>query len=149
MAIRIRRPREHRELLERLCEGGGKPFNHLYEAILFSAALGYAQGARRPFSETDEPIRWELFSNVDGAEELVNMIAAASADDAEILSDAAEQRRYEMFEEYANGGLNTIAKALAGNPAKLTREVVLDLVLAEQEPESVSIDFESIAKDFS
>jgi dnd system-associated protein 4 len=149
MAVRIRRAKAHRDLLERLCEGAGNPFNHYYEALVFCAALGFARGAREPVTDSDEPIRWEQFVGIDGAQELVSMLAAATVDDADILSDASEERCYEIFEEYANGGLSIIAKAIEASPAKMTRDVVLDLVLDEEEPDVSELDFDSIAKDLN
>lgn len=145
MAVRIRRSSAHKDLLEKLCAGSGNPFNHLYEALVFSAALGFARGVRDPFVEADEPIRWEQFIGIDGAEELVDMLAAAAVEDREILSDEEAEQRYLIFEEYANGGLGLIAKAIEASPAKTTREVVLDLVLSEQKTDASAIDFESIA----
>lgn len=147
MAARIRRPKAHAKLLERLCEGSGKPFNHFYEVLVFSAALGFARGRRVPFEESDEPIRWEQFEVIDGAVPLVDMLAvAAITDDREILSAEREEMRLQVFEEYANGGLETIAAAIEAQSAKPTREVVLDLVLAEQKSKSADLDFDSIVE---
>jgi dnd system-associated protein 4 len=146
VAIRIRRPKAHAELLDKLCEGSGNPFNHLYEALLFAASLGFARGAREPFEEADEPVRWEQFMNIDGSEELVDMLAAAATEDKEVMSEASAEQRYALLEEYANGGLGVIASALESSPAKTTREVVLDLVLAEQQAPPSDLDFESIVE---
>lgn len=147
MAARIRRPKAHAELLERLCEGSGNPFNHLYEALVFSAALGFARGERKPFDETDEPIRWEQFTVIDGVTALVDMLAVAVVSgEPEILATAAEEQRIQVFEEYSNGGLDVIAGAIEASPAKTSREVILDLVLSEQESKSADLDFDSIVE---
>jgi dnd system-associated protein 4 len=145
MAVRIRRPKEHAGLLEKLCEGSGNPFNHFYEALIFCAALGFARDARVAFEESDEPVRWEQFAAVDGATELVDMLAVAgAAEEREILGEASSAERFRIFEEYANGGLGTIAAAIDASPAKTTREVVLDLALMEQEESAPDLDFASI-----
>src|SRR4051794_23599153 len=123
MAPRIRRPKDKAELLERLVADGGNPFSYLYEVLTFSAALGYSRDRRRPFDKADEPIRWEQFqSHIDGADALVDMLAAASTDAADILGDKREEERFRVFEEYANGGLEVLAEELEASPAKSTRE---------------------------
>lgn len=144
MAVRVRRPKEHAELLERLVEDAGNPFMHLYEALVFCAALGYARGARAAFEKADGQIRWEQFSGIDGAGELVLMLAAAEVEDREIVGAEGEAERVRVFEEYANGGLGELAKALDAQPAKTSREVVLDLVIGEQQQGEADIDFDSI-----
>jgi dnd system-associated protein 4 len=147
MAVRIRRPKAHAELLERLCEGSGNPFNHFYEALVFASAVGFTRNQRKPFDDSDEPIRWEQFMVIDGAAALVDMLAVAAVEDQrEILSGEAEETRFRVFEEYANGGLEVIAAAVEASPAKTTREVVLDLVLAEQQSKAADLDFESIVE---
>src|SRR3954466_12334515 len=118
MAIRIRRPAQHSELLEKLTEGSGNPFGTYYEVLTFCAALGYARGAREPFEDSAESIRWELFGSIDGAEELVLMLSAAEVDEREILAAGAAEERFRIFEEYANGGLSELANELAAKPAK-------------------------------
>jgi dnd system-associated protein 4 len=146
MAVRIRRPSAHKVLLDKLCEDAGNPFNHYYEVLVFSAALGFVHGVRGPFTKTDETVRWEAFQRIDGAAELVDMLAAAAVEERDVLADEQAEQRYRIFEEYANGGLEVIAKAIAASPAKRTREVVLDLVLSEQAPAEPELDFDSLAE---
>jgi dnd system-associated protein 4 len=147
VAARIRRPKAHAKLLERLCEGSGNPFNHFYEVLVFSAALGFARDQRIPFEDSDEPIRWEQFEVIDGATPLVDMLAvAAISEEREILSAEREETRFKLFEEYANGGLAAIAAAIEAQPAKTAREVVLDLVLSEQKTKPADLDFASIVE---
>jgi dnd system-associated protein 4 len=146
VAVRIRRPSEHAELLERLTEGSGNPFATYYEVLAFSAALGYARGTRVPFEKSDESIRWELFSGIGGANELVLMLAAAEVDDREVMGAEAENERFRIFEEYANGGLHELSKAHDAHPEKTAREVVLDLVISEQKQPEADLDFNSIVE---
>lgn len=146
MAVRIRRPSEHAELLERLTEVPGNPFGTYYEVLAFCAALGYARGARVPFEKSDESIRWELFAGIDGANELVLMLAAAEVKDREVMGNEAETERFRIFEEYANGGLIELSKAHDAQPEKTAREVVLDLVISEQKHRPADLDFDSIVK---
>jgi dnd system-associated protein 4 len=149
MAVRIRRPAGHKELLERLCGDSGNPFNHYYEALLFSAALGYAHGAREPFEQADEPIRWDTFLSLEGAAELVDMLAGTTVDDKTILSEEGAEQRIAIFEEYANGGLGVVQRAIDASPAKMTRAVILDLVLGEQESSAPEVDFDALARELA
>ncbi len=148
MAVRIRRPSQHGDLLELLIKGSGNPFASYYEVLIFCAALGYAREARVPFDKSDEPIRWEHFGEVEGAKELVLMLAAAEVEDREVLGEMAESERFRIFEEYANGGLLELSKAQEAQPGKTAREVVLDLVVAEQEQREADLDFNSIVESF-
>ena len=82
---RVRRPKKHEGLLQRL-KGDEGPFDTLAEILTFAAAYGYASDAREPFSETNEAIDWEVFQNL-GARSLVAMLAASTTDEIEILGD--------------------------------------------------------------
>jgi dnd system-associated protein 4 len=146
MAVRIRRPAAHKDLLEQLCGDSGNPFNHYYEALLYGAALGYARGAREPFEQADEPIRWDTFLSIEGAAELVDMLASTTVDDRTILSEEGAEQRIAIFEEYANGGLGVIQRAIDASPAKMTRAVILDLALGEQESSAPEVDFDALAR---
>lgn len=146
MAVRIRRPAAHKGLLEQLCGDAGNPFNHYYEALLYSAALGYARGAREPFEQADESIRWDTFLSIEGAAELVDMLAGTTIDDKTILAEEGAEQRIAIFEEYANGGLDVVQRAIDASPAKMTRAVILDLVLGEQESSVPEVDFDALAR---
>ena len=150
MASRVRRPSIHEEILERITSEGGNPFHNFYEALTFCAALGYVRERRETFEKSGEPIRWELFeNNIDGADVLVSMLAGSATDEIEILGDEREDERMTIFEEYACGGLSVLKQALDSNPAKTTREVVLDLVLSQEEASHRSPDFGSIAEELA
>ena len=75
------------------------------------------------------------------------MIAGTTVDDRDILSDEGDERRCAIFEEYANGGLGVIQRAIDASPAKMTRAVVLDLVLGEQESTVPDVDFDALAQE--
>lgn len=132
MAIRVRRPEDKDELLDRIVDGDGNAFNARYEALTFCAALGYSREKRIPFTNTGESIRWEQFQSV-GAGALSAMLAVASSDDAEIVAPERIEERIRVFEEYANGGLEVLSNELDMRPKMTPREVVLQLVLDAQQ----------------
>lgn len=146
---RVRRPTDKGELLTRLVDSN--PFSTFREALIFAAALGYSHDRRSGFDKSDEAIPWEVFSGAQGTE-LIDMIAATSDDDLEILGDDEERsdQRLQLFEEYANGGLEVLQEHLA-QEARPEVDVVLDLVLSAREasPEGGKVDLTSIADELS
>src|SRR5947209_1766653 len=126
MAHRVRRPADKEDLLKALTEEQ-MPFSTMAAAMIFAAALGYASGRRSKFEKSGEQIPWEVFANA-GAEPFIDMVAAVASDDKEILATERADDRVQIFEEYANGGLEIIRDRLAGsNRAPL--DALLDLAL--------------------
>jgi dnd system-associated protein 4 len=124
MPRRVRRPRDKDELLTTLVEEG--PFTTFREALVFASALGVAAQRRVPFDQTSEPIPWEVFGNT--AAPTMDMIAAVTSDEIDILADDRIDDRLTIFEEYANGGLEVIRERLANDP-RPALDVALDIVL--------------------
>lgn len=125
MPRRVRRPKDKEELLTTLVDDDG-PFTTFREALVFAAALGVASQRRVPFDQTSEAIPWEVFGNT--AAPTMDMIAAVTSDEIDILADDRIDDRMTIFEEYANGGLEVIRERLANDP-RPALDVVLDIVL--------------------
>lgn len=117
--------KEKREIIQLLVEQG--PFQENRDVLVFAAALGWHEKRLRQLGPKDEPIRWETATNRRGTEALASMIAAAASDDPEILSDDQFDKRLEIFEQYANGGLEVLQGVLANEP-RPTIDVILELV---------------------
>ncbi len=124
MPRRVRRPKDKEELLTALVEEG--PFTTFREVLVFAAALGVASQRRVPFDQSSEPIPWEVFGNT--AAPIMDMIAAVTSDEMDILADDRIDERLTIFEEYANGGLEIIRERLANAP-RPALDVVLDIIL--------------------
>lgn len=124
---RVRRPADKQELLNRLTsrEENG-PFASYKDALVFAAALGYADSEREPFDRSSEPIDWSIFSGF-GDEALVNMLAIAEDEELELLSAERFDERVRWFEEYANAGLDILEKKLSSSTQE-PLDVVLQLV---------------------
>lgn len=149
MAIRVRRPKDKDELLDRIVDGDGNAFGARYEALTFCAALGYARESRIPFTDAGESIRWEQFHSVGGGA-LSSMLAVASSDDPEIVAPERIEDRIRVFEEYANGGLEELAGEIEKRPKMTPREVVLQLVLdAQQNDDDEKLPLDDIAEGLS
>jgi dnd system-associated protein 4 len=143
---RVRRPADKDELLNRLTsrEENG-PFTTYKDAMVFAAALGYANRRREPFSKSSEPIDWSVFSGF-GDEALVNMLPIAEEERLELLAPERFDERIRWFEEYANGGLSLLQQRLASSTQE-PLDIILDLIQAGREPqkEAWEPDWETLA----
>lgn len=105
---RFRRPAAHEDLIAALAGKEG-PFNAMVDVLMFAAVLGRNKGKREPFDKAGEPIRLALIEGRQYGDVLIDMIAVAEEpNDPKILADERQPDRVEIFEEYANGGLNFI-----------------------------------------
>ncbi|MFF9216139.1 DNA phosphorothioation-associated protein 4 [Streptomyces viridosporus] len=105
---RFRRPAAHEDLIAALAGKEG-PFNAMVDVLMFAAVLGRNKGKREPFDKAGEPIRLALIEGRQYGDVLIDMIAVAEEpNDPKILADERQPDRVEIFEEYANGGLNYI-----------------------------------------
>ena len=117
-APNINRSRKHEEMVQRLAmeklPGSDRTiFPTIRELLCFSALLGYSEQRRLPLDKEQgvEDISYQQFERGD-AEDLIYLIALAETKDPEILKDGEENRCANIFEEYANGGLQIIHEAM-------------------------------------
>ncbi len=143
--IRVRIAKDKATLVKSLIESDetNGPFQTYADAIAFAASLGSKRKKRVPLGETTKkdpsPIGLEIFVS-RGYDLLIKLLAIAETKDKKILSshDAkSEAERIEIFEEYANGGLEILQEELRGAVDYLDR--LLLILIAErfkQEPKS-------------
>ena len=145
---RVRRPKDKDALLNRLTEDN-TPFATFRDALIFASALGISRDRRESFQQSSEPIPWSVFSN-SGSEALINMIAAVSSEDFNVLEPGRFDERLTIFEEYANGGLQIIQEAL-GASDRPPLDVIKELVLAEEQKqdETERPELSKIAEELS
>ncbi len=94
------------------------PFQTYVEVMIFAAALGAKHKKRVPlteFTKNLEPIRRDYFSS-NSCEFTINLLAFAETQDHKILADdeISDAQRINIFEEYANGGLEILHNELRG-----------------------------------
>ena len=113
-APNINRSRIHEDMVQRLAmqklPGADRTlFPTIRELLCFAALLGYSEGRRIPLDSDagTEDVSYQQFERGD-AEDLIYLIALAETKDPEILKDGEESRCAEIFEEYANGGLQIL-----------------------------------------
>jgi dnd system-associated protein 4 len=143
MPSRLRRPVDKEDVVQAIIDN--QPFATMAAALLFAAAVGYAHDRREPFDKGQE-LLWEPFANA-GAGPFLDMLAAAVADEKDVLSVERDDDRVLIFEEYANGGLAVIRDCLAargGSPL----EALLTLVLEFEDPPEVGgeVNLEELAQ---
>jgi dnd system-associated protein 4 len=119
---RIRVARDKAELVKSLIAAAdnNSPFQTYADAMLFAAVLGAKQHRRVPLGEISKkepgPISMEVFLS-RGYDPVMKLIAIAATENINVISpDRAdfEQQRINIFEEYANGGLEILEQELRG-----------------------------------
>lgn len=97
------------------------PFQTYADVMVFAAALGARRKKRLPLEEISKrdplPIGIEIFIS-RGYEVAIKLLAIAETKDINILSPSdenSEEQRIQIFEEYANGGLEILQEELRGS----------------------------------
>lgn len=119
---RIRVAKDKADLVKALTtsEGSTGPFPTYADVMVFAATLGMKRKKRVPLGEISRnepsPISFEVF--VSRNYDLVfKLLAIVQTKDSKVLSTIepnAEEKRIEIFEEYANGGLEILRDELRG-----------------------------------
>ncbi|MCE8532263.1 DNA phosphorothioation-associated protein 4 [Ruegeria pomeroyi] len=153
-APNINRSRVHEDLVQRLAAqklpGTERAlFPTIRELLCFAALLGYSEKRRLPLDREKgvEDVSYQQFERGD-AEDLIYLIALAETKEPEILKDGEESRCAEIFEEYANGGLQIIHEAMLRRGGEYPDRDILELLkelgylgAAEEEPDVSGISF--------
>ncbi len=120
-SYRVRIAREKAELVQALGDFGDAngPFQTYADVIAFAAMLGAKYQQRLSLgaiSQEPSPISLDVFQS-RGYDPLIQLLAIIETQDPHVISpfdSEAGQRRVEIFEEYANGGLQKLQETLRG-----------------------------------
>lgn len=132
---RIRVAKDKADLVKGLisADGGNGPFQTFADVIIFAAALGAKYNKRVPFQEVSKrepvPIRIETFMSM-GYDVVIKLLGITETQNIQILSpheEDLEKQRNEIFEEYANGGLEILQGELRG-AVDYTERILLFLI---------------------
>lgn len=132
---RIRVAKDKADLVKALIssDGGNGPFQTFADVIVFAAALGARYNKRVPFEEVSKrepvPIRIETFISM-GYDAVIKLLGITETQNIQILSpneEELEKQRNEIFEEYANGGLEVLQEHLRG-AIDYTDQILLFLI---------------------
>lgn len=145
---RISYAKDKGDVIKRLVAGEETtgPFKLIADVLVFAASLGLARNKRAPLGDAlGEPIRQEIFDR-QGYDTFINLLAVYAENDPKVLSDADEavERRAQIFEEYANGGLQQIQEELKG--AVDCRESIMLMISAQRKPEAKDLGAFDLAK---
>lgn len=119
---RIRVAKDKAELVKSLIASAdnNSPFQTYADTILFAAVLGAKQDRRVALGEISKkepgPISSEIFI-ARGYDPVMKLIAIAATENINVISpdrSDVEQQRIQIFEEYANGGLEILEQELRG-----------------------------------
>jgi dnd system-associated protein 4 len=122
MENRIRVAKDKAELVQSLIASteNNSPFQTYADVILFAAVLGAKNKRRTPLGEISKkepgPISIEIFI-ARGYDPVMKLIAIAATENINVISpdrSDVEQQRIQIFEEYANGGLDLLDRELCG-----------------------------------
>ncbi|AVH70543.1 DNA phosphorothioation-associated protein 4 [Nostoc sp. 'Lobaria pulmonaria (5183) cyanobiont'] len=122
-ANRIRVAKDKAELVKSLVASKDTtgPFQTYVEIMVFAAALGVKYKKRVPLGETTKrepsPIPQENFASL-GYDLIIKLLGINETQDINIVSSREEQdedKRTQIFEEYANGGLEILQNELRGS----------------------------------
>lgn len=118
----INRSKTHEKLISLYAKDshpvtGKSIFPTIKDLLCFSAMLGFSEKRRVPLdrSEGVEDIMYEIFQRTQ-SDDFVYMLALAETKDVGVFRDDATEDFVEIFEEYANGGLETIKSWLKEFP---------------------------------
>ncbi|MEA5619465.1 DNA phosphorothioation-associated protein 4 [Cronbergia sp. UHCC 0137] len=96
------------------------PFQTYVEVMIFAAALGVKYKKSVPLGDTTKrdpsPIPQDNFASL-GYDKIIKLLGIVETSDIQILAsreDEYEDKRTQIFEEYANGGLEILQNELRG-----------------------------------
>jgi dnd system-associated protein 4 len=151
---RIRVAKDKAELVKSLVAAAenNSPFQTYADAMLFAAVLGAKQHRRVALGEVSKkepgPISLEIFIT-RGYDPVMKLIAIAATENINVISpDRAdfEQQRINIFEEYANGGLELLAQELCG--AVDYTERILLILSASMDAHKTDLSTENSSEEF-
>lgn len=104
----VKRSKLFEETLQKLGGQGGQ-FNTLREALTFCAVLGYKERRRLPLDKNagTEDIAGAQYQTND-AVDIMFALALAERKETDILRPENDQDSIQIYEEYANGGLDLV-----------------------------------------
>lgn len=148
-ANRIRVAKDKADLVKHLVASDQTtgPFQTYADVMVLAASLGVKRKKRTPLAtiakKEPAPIALEVFVS-RGYDLVFNLLAIAETKDATVISPTephSEEQRQQIFEEYANGGLEILRDELRG-AVDYTERLLLILSSERFKQESPEDDFD-------
>lgn len=146
---RIRVAKDKAELVKQLVASKDTtgPFQTYVEVMVFAAALGVKNKNRVALGETTKrdpsPIPQENFAS-QGHDLMIKLLAIIQTQDINILASRPEEyesQRTQIFEEYANGGLEILKNELRG-AVDYSERLLLILISERDHQEQSAAEFD-------
>lgn len=146
---RIKIAKDKAELIQKLIDNksGTGPFQTYADVIVFAASLGVKYRKRVPLQEISNsepaPISLEIFIS-RGYDWAIKLIAISETQQLQTLASCdrdIEAERIQIFEEYANGGLEKLKDELRG-AVDYTERLLLILNAERFQEESIEEEFD-------
>jgi dnd system-associated protein 4 len=143
----IKRSEQFEDLVTKLARDphpvtGKNIFHTIRELMCFAAVLGFEYDRRGTLDSTTKIVEGDIFVNNQQSLDLIYLIALAAEKDGEILREENEEKMYQIFEEYAQGGFEILEQWMKekpedhfGNEAILAAFSKYDLLEREVDPE--------------
>ena len=118
---RIHRASDKEELIKSLTHESTGVFREIWRLLLFAAVLGFDSKRRTPLASVDagRGIDQSTFGNSPSWPGILHLMGLVETNSTQLFasSDDSEMSRIQMFEEYANGGLEILSEIAAGREA--------------------------------
>ena len=136
-AVAINRSKKHEALVQNFAgenavifdESGKKLFITIREFLTFAALLGFKNRVKIPIDRTfgTEDIQGTTYEDTE-ALEFIWLIAIVDTGGVDILKDGNEKECANIFEEYANAGLQLISDYLEESPTDSNFQTLVNKV---------------------
>jgi len=144
MSNDVRRPKQYEDMLSDLCQSDKKVFLSYKDALVFAACLGYVKNIKKSFDKSSEPVGMHIFKG-EFDESVFQCIGLCEMKDPTIMSDENMDKRINLFEEYAAGGLELIKARVYEGPEDWDSALVGLIVEYEAEEKNILDDITNIA----
>lgn len=98
---------------------GKSVFPTIRELMCFAAVLGFENDRKSKLPDATYDVDSRNVEKSQQTQDLIYLVALASEKDAEILRDDNEERMYQIFEEYAQGGFEILEQWMKEKPDDL------------------------------
>src|SRR5215212_5293849 len=91
-------------------------FPTIRELVCFAAVLGFENNRRGKLEDATNDVEGRIFLNSQQSLDLIYLIALAAEKDGEILREENEEKMFQAFEEYAQGGFEILEQWMKEKP---------------------------------
>ena len=141
MKDRIYASDDKRWLFEKLVKTNENPdgiFENYKDLLITAAVIGYKNDEPLKLEKKGPEIPLRVFENTPGNKDLIDIIALDKTEDVNILNwkdDEIVFKKFQIFEEFANGGLKILDQKLFQNNTDIY-ENLLQLISVELDNEN-------------